>query len=278
MDKLIDFDALFEEKAAEYMKRNAGKYSEKQWEAIIPKLYREYGDTFIKKINNTPRGYFAAMNDDDLVGMLKAYLENGIPINDFMRTELTERNCVEKLLPLISLGKGEVLQLLASDFQCDNRIVKACSSLLKDGCDDRIAELAIDFLSANADLAKTDAIELFRMGIQKEAMSEILSACREKDDEIFDLLLTEFRTSPDQLPLYASCLARYGDERALPVLFDYIGREEINYLEYRELKFAIESLGGECKDERDFSEDAYYREISEQSQILPDFMNDEKKI
>lgn len=278
MDKLIDFDALFEEKTAEYMKRNAGKYSEKQWETIIPKLYREYGDTFIKKINNTPKGYFAAMNDDDLVGMLKAYLENGIPINDFMRTELTERNCVEKLLPLISLGKGEVLQLLASDFQSDLQIVKACSSLLKDGCGEPIANLAIDYLSANADLAKTDAIELFRLGIQKEAMSEILSVCRNKDDAIFDLLLTEFRTSPDQLPLYASCLARYGDERALPVLLDYIDREDINYLEYRELKFAIESLGGECKDERDFSEDAYYREISEQSQILPDFMNDEKKI
>ena len=36
MDQLIDFDGLFEEKLAQYMKQNAGKYTEKQWEAIIP--------------------------------------------------------------------------------------------------------------------------------------------------------------------------------------------------------------------------------------------------
>lgn len=125
------------------------------------------------------------------------------------------------------MGDGEVLELLASDFHGDQQIVKACASLLKDGCGERIANLAIDYLSANADLAKTEAIELFRRGIQKEAMSEILSVCGNKDDAIFDLLLTEFRTSPDQLPLYASCLARYGDERLCP-FYSIISAEKIS--------------------------------------------------
>ena len=56
----------------------------------------------------------------------------------------------------------------------------------------------------------------------------------------------------------ASQLAAYGDERALPYLFERIEEDDISYLDYRELKFAIEALGGEYTAERDFSEDAGY--------------------
>ena len=67
MKKLIDFDGMFDEKLAEYMEENAGKYQEKQWEAIIPKLYKKFGDTFVKSAGNTPKGYYAEMSDEELV-------------------------------------------------------------------------------------------------------------------------------------------------------------------------------------------------------------------
>ena len=38
MKKLIDFDGLFDERLAQYMQENAKKYTEKQWETIIPRL------------------------------------------------------------------------------------------------------------------------------------------------------------------------------------------------------------------------------------------------
>ena len=69
----------------------------------------------------------------------------------------------------------------------------------------------------------------------------------------------------------ASYLAAYGDERALPVLLERIDGEDINYLEFRELKYAIEALGGEYTRERDFSEDEYYRELLAQSELPPDY-------
>ena len=65
----------------------------------------------------------------------------------------------------------------------------------------------------------------------------------------------------------ASYLAAYGDERALPVLLEAIESDAINFLEFQELKYAIEALGGEYTRERDFSEDAYYKEIAEQSRL-----------
>ena len=59
--------------------------------------------------------------------------------------------------------------------------------------------------------------------------------------------------------MHASYLAAYGDVRALPYLLDRIDGEEINFVEYQELKFAIEALGGEYTKERDFSDDPYFK-------------------
>ena len=67
----------------------------------------------------------------------------------------------------------------------------------------------------------------------------------------------------------ASYLASYGDERALPVLIETIDRDDINFLEFQELKYAIEALGGEYTRPRDFSEDAYYQEIQRQCALPP---------
>ena len=54
------------------------------------------------------------------------------------------------------------------------------------------------------------------------------------------------------------------------LLLEYIDRDDINYLEYQELKYAIEALGGEYTRPRDFSADKYYQEIMEQSSLRPE--------
>ena len=53
--KLIDFDGLFDEKLTEYMEENKNKYTEKQWEDVIPRLYKKFGDTRIAKLGCTPK-------------------------------------------------------------------------------------------------------------------------------------------------------------------------------------------------------------------------------
>ena len=113
-------------------------------------------------------------------------------------------------------------------------------------------------------------MELLREGAEEELMLEILSRTKERDDAVYDTLLRAFREG-DDLCMHASYLAAYGDERALPVLLERIDGEDINYLEFRELKYAIEALGGEYTRERDFSEDEYYRELLAQSELPPDY-------
>ena len=267
MKELIDLDSLFDKKLAEFMQENAGKYTEKQWESIIPKLYKSFGDTFVKKLGNTPRGYFAEMADEELVTLLARYVEEDVPVPDFLCNELESRNCPDALLTLLKRGNDALLTLAVNLAGGNPKAFGAYFELLSGELDSEIKDAIVDQLKSGADAAKVQALACYEAGVEKELMLEILSRTKERDDRILDILLKEFRTSEDDLPMHASYLAAYGDERALPVLLDFIDRDEINYLEYQELKYAIEALGGEYTRPRDFSGDPYYQEIVSQSQM-----------
>ncbi len=260
MQKLIDFDALFDEKLSEFMKQNAGKYSEKQWENVIPKLYQQFGDIPIASVGATPKGYYAAMSDEELVDCLRRHVEEGVPVSDFLCREMEKRDCPAALVDLMQ-GEDEELLLLAVNLAGANeRAFDAYFGLLERSDNGELKDAVTDQLKANADAAKPHALALYERGIEPDLMLEILSRCTERDDKVFSLLLDAFKTS-GEIPMHASYLAAYGDTRALPVLLDVIDRDDINYLEYQELKFAIEALGGEYTRDRDFSSDPYYLEI-----------------
>ncbi len=269
MKKLIDFDGLFDEKLAEYMQTNAGKYTEKQWENLIPKLYRQFGDTYVARADNTPKGYYGEMSDEELVQTLERHIKEGVPVSDFLCREIESRGCSEALIGLLSRTDEEILTLAVNLAGGDARAFPAYFQLLCGGASADIKEAVCEQLKQNADAAKEQALALYDRGCEREMMLEILSRCKGRDERVYELLMRAFREG-DELPMHASYLAAYGDERALPVLLEYIAREDINFLEYRELKYAIEALGGEYNTPRDFSEDAYYKEIVAQSQLPPD--------
>ena len=95
---------------------------------------------------------------------------------------------------------------------------------------------------------------------KKARLSEILSSVKEKEDAVFDALIAEFVKNKENIPLYASFLARYGDERAIPFLAA-TADGDVNYADFEELRFAIEALGGEYKGKKDFSADKIYKKI-----------------
>lgn len=267
--QLIDFDGLFEEKLSEYIRMNAGKYSEKQWENIIPKLYQQFGDIYVAKAGATPKGYYAAMSDDELCATLARHVEEGVPVSDFLCRELEARGCPDALVSLLSRGEEEIVTLAVNLAGSNVKAFPAYFDLLVGNANADVKEAACEQLKGNADAAKERALTCYEAGVERELMLEILSRCKERDDRIYEILLKEFRTG-DDIPMHASYLAAYGDERALPVLLEYIDRDDINYLEYQELKYAIEALGGEYTRPRDFTDDKYYQEIMEQSSLPPE--------
>ena len=269
MKKLIDFDGLFDEKLAEYIRDNPTKYTEKQWENVIPKLYRQFGDTYVAKAGATPRQYYSSMTDEELCDALARHVSEGVPVSDFLCREIERRGCTDALVRLLSLREAEILTLAVNLAGSSEKAYPAYFDLLISEVSADIKEAVCEQLKGGADAAKERAIACYEAGQEREIMLEILSRCKQRDDRVFDILMNAFRTG-DEVPMHASYLAAYGDERALPVLLDYIDRDDINFLEFRELKYAIEALGGEYAKPRDFTNDPYYQEILEQSQLPPE--------
>ena len=269
MKKLIDFDGLFDEKLAEYIQSNPEKYTEKQWENVIPKLYKQFGDIYVAKAGAMPKQYYAAMSDDELCETLERHYDESVPVSDFLCREIESRGCSDALIRLFDRREEEILTLAVNLAGSNEKAFPAYFRLLTSEVSDDIKEAVCEQLKGGADAAKEQALALFEQGQEQEMMLEILSRCKQRDDRVYDLLLTAFRTG-DEVPMHASYLAAYGDERALPVLMEYIDRDDINFLEFREVKYAIEALGGEYTKPRDFSHDPYYQEILAQSQIPVD--------
>lgn len=262
--KLYDFDGMFDEKLSEYVKKNADKYKEREWEDIIPKMYARFGDTLIKSLGKSPNAYYAEMDDKTLVATLRAHLKQGIPVSEFLCNAIEARDMAELLLPLLCGAPDEIayaLNLLGA-----NRVaLREYMRLLTEYDDEDVKNTCVDFVKEFADDVKEEALALYGKGVQREYMLEILSRCVVRDDRIFKILIDEFRADADNVPLHASYLAAYGDERALEYLLDKIDEEGITFIEYQELKYAIESLGGSYDKERDFSGDEYYQAIKAHS-------------
>ncbi|MBO4939459.1 MAG: hypothetical protein J6D30_00315 [Clostridia bacterium] len=256
--KLMDFDGLFDEKLTQYMEENKNKYSEKQWENVIPKLYKKFGDTHIAKLGCTPKEYYQRMTDAELTETLSAHLLEDVPVPEFLCAEIESRGETERLLPLLE-SDNEVLATYAVNLIGDQKAAYDAyfSILAENRFNEDLRNDIIEVFKFHADDVKDGVFALMeKLGVQ-EYMLEILSRVTEKDERIYDLLVKAFRLE-ENLSMRASYLAAYGDERALPMLLERIEDKTLGFVDFQELKYAIEALGGEYDEERDFSEDKDY--------------------
>lgn len=267
--KLYDFDGMFDKKISEFIEKNADKYSESDFEDLIPKLYKKFGDTFIKSVGDTPNGFYAKMTDGELVSALKTHLKQGVPVSAFLCEAIEGRGAVELLLPLLDGSRDEkeyAVNLIGSDRRAINKYM---NMLVKEE-DGDFKDRLVDFIKEKADLVLSEAVENYEKGIEKEYMLEIMSRTVVPDEKIFKILVNEFRSDVDNIPLHASYLSSYGDPRALEYLLDKIDDEGISFIEYKELLMAIEALGGTYEKERDFSSDPYYQLIKQHEVSVSD--------
>lgn len=253
--KLIDFDGIFDEKLAQYMQENKSKYTEKQWEDVIPKLYKKFGDTYVAKVKCTPKEYYAKMTDEQLVETLRAHLQSDVPTPEFLCTELENRDVATALLPMLLEKDVQLVTYAFNLIGDDKRAYDTYFKILEENlADENVQGDLVEVFKFHADEVKDRAFENYKKGIAKEYMLEILSRVKTRDDDIFHALLSAFE-SGENVPMHASYLAAYGDERALGKLLSAIEDKHIGFVEFQELKYAIDALGGEYKEVRDFSAD-----------------------
>ena len=256
--KLIDFDGLFDEKLTQFMEENKNKYTEKQWEDIIPKLYKKFGDTYVAKVKCTPKEYYAKMSDKELVQTLCAHLDMDIPTPEFLCAEIEKRGETQTLLPLLQ-GESETAALYALNLIGEDEAAfdTYFTILTENRFTEDVRSDITDIFRLHADELKDRVFAAYQENKGAEYMLEILSRVKTRDEKVFQTLLSAF-LSGEETPVRAGYLAAYGDERALPYLTDKIEDKTISFVEFQELKYAIEALGGEYDDPRDFSDDKDY--------------------
>ncbi len=268
--KLYDFDGMFDKKLGDYVAKNAGKYKESEWEDIIPRLYKQFGDTYIKSVGNTPNGFYFALSDEELITALKTHLKKGVPVSEFLCGAIESRNAVKLLLPLLDGTSNERAYAVSLIGASEEAIEKYMLMLTSPDTDEELKNTLADNIKQKADLVVAQAVENYEKGTEKEFMLEIMSRTVVPDEKIFKILLNEFRSDPENIPLHASYLASYGDTRALEYLLDKIDGDGITFIEYKELLLAIEALGGSYDKPRDFSSDPYYKILTEHTVNVTD--------
>lgn len=271
--KCIDFDKQFERYTRDWMARNAETYNNDMdvIEGMMPEIYMEFMSKPAAWLEGlSPEAYFDQFDDAGmLIDWMCAYYEQGVPVPDLLLERITALgSAAEEGLLALPFGKNvpheaaltaiSLLRELESiapmqayiDYiheleEPDEKGDMCAESLLSMG------DAVIEPILAQLDTAKQTARDIF---------ADILSNFP-GDDRIFMLLMERFEHCEDRHALFASYLAKFGDDRALPVLLAAALDDNTHYLDYVEIVSAIDELGGECPPERDFSGDPYYESL-----------------
>ena len=271
--KCINFDRAFERYMAEWMKENSEKYKDDMdvIEDMMPDVYLE----FLKKPANfldgiAPQDYFEQFdNADMLVNWLCDYIAQGVPVPDLL---------LERVTALGNPAEKSLLALVARDDLPEETQMTAIS-LLREMESKAPMQRYIDYIASLEEPSdKGDLCAEALMSMGESVVEPILAALSGAgqtgrdifadvlsnypgDDRIYELMIERFVTRDERRALFASYLAKLGDERAIPMLKEAAQSPDINYLDYVEVVNAIEALGGERPPEREFSGDPYYESL-----------------
>lgn len=271
--KCINFDRAFERYMAEWIKENSEKYKDDMdvIEDMMPDVYLE----FLKKPADfldgvAPQDYFEQFdNADMLVNWLCDYIAQGVPVPDLL---------LERVTALGNPAEKSLLTLVARDDLPEETQMTAIS-LLREMESKAPMQRYIDYIASleePSDKGDLCAEALMSMGESvvepilatlsgagqtgRDIFADVLSNYP-GDERIYELMIERFVTRDERRALFASYLAKLGDERAIPMLKEAAQSPDINYLDYVEVVNAIEALGGERPPEREFSGDPYYESL-----------------
>ena len=135
-----------------------------------------------------------------------------------------------------------MLDLLTDESKPYERRLEAYEYLLED-CEPVVDEMVERFAVAEGETGKM--------------LIEILAEY--KGNPAVYMGLVSYLYRGEDVALYARLLGKYGDERAIDVLKSFAEEYDLDYNEYMEVRNAVEELGGYFEDDRDFSDDPFYR-------------------
>ena len=267
MIKIIDLDSVFQKYIEKFVMDNIGKIDPEDIENKISDLYLTFGDEKNDLLDGfSPNLYYKKYDISTLLEALKEHVDKNVPISDYLCEAIIDKKDVDLIVKYLlnDVSDQFTVYLLNLLNDCGGKLPtsRLIEFLLYD-YSNTVFELATEMLKSEANFVKERLLEVFDDldVLKKEAVCEILSNAN-IDERITKLLLLELRNNPEKLPLYVSFLVKYNDESVLPYLYEKIEDDKISYADFEELRFAIESLGGNYNKKRDFSHDKSYKKIT----------------
>lgn len=268
--KIYDFDAKFYDYVRTWMALHPG-LREDEVEA-------KYNEMMLSWLNapaqwlggEKPGEYFNRYSDPrDLIKLLEEYMKRdiGLPEPLYSRIVAMGEACAPALVRIVrDADRAEDLRgtAIAMLRDMDDALpVDLCVDLVCDsGADDALADLAAEALK-EADESVVDTLMDRYDTAGVYGKMTILDVCARfpGHERVYDELVRMLMAEPDYRAYYAGLLADYGDPRAVEPLMKAQALVDLNYMDYIEIRNAIEVLGGDPGEERVFNGDSDYEAL-----------------
>lgn len=269
----INFDDRFEQYTTEWVKANAAKYGNNydRMEEKMPEVYLQWLNQPADWLDGLSPGTYFAQFDDALalIEWMRTYFESRIPVPDQLLERITALGLpAEKgLLDLLTKNTAPIdarltAITLLSEMESTLPMALYIEWIVNRTEEDEKAEMAAEALTAMGRAVVQHVLAAVQNASTagKETFLDVL--CNfPGDDAIYHLAVSLFQAEPEKKAQFASLLGKLGDERAIPVLSDALNETALSYLDYIELRNALEAVGGEAPIERAFDGDPYYESL-----------------
>ncbi|MEG0995999.1 MAG: hypothetical protein RR367_07355 [Clostridia bacterium] len=263
----IDFDTPFTLCLNEWVEKNRSKYRRpEEMEDAVPDVYLRFLNTPAAWLDGaTPGAYFDRVSDaGELCALLARYVRENVPVPDPLLDRLCDLADEEAILGLVTdrdapcAARMHAIELLR---QLDSAkpMVEYLRWQVERAEDEDLLDNALESLRQMGEQVRKPAKIAFAAAQEagKEALLDVLCDYP-GDEDVFQYALERFRTTKDKRALFAGYLAKLDDDHALEALLDVAEGNDLNYIDFIEIRIAIERLGSEAPI-RDFSNDPTYR-------------------
>lgn len=268
--KCINFDEKFADYMAKWTREHAGEYRNYDaMEADMPRIYMMFLNTPAKWLQGvTPGAYFTQFEDaKDLVDWMVEYCRSEVPVPDLLLEQIQAvgKPCEKRLLTLLKDEENDIpeeakMTAIGVLREMESPLPKMLyiQWQLNRAMQDDLADNALDSLR---DMGKAAVPQMLQElphanAAGQEALLDVL-VNYPGNEQVFALAVRLFKENPGRRALFASYLGKLGDDRALPVLMEAANDDKCRYMDFIELRSAIESLGGEAP-KKEFYEDEEY--------------------
>lgn len=272
MRKCIDFDSKFADYTSRWMKEHAKEYRNfDAMEADMPRVYMNFLNTPARWLDGvTPGAYFTQFEDPkDLVDWMVEYVNREIPVPDLLLDQIQTvgKPCEKRLVMLLKdeaapeEAKMTAIGLLREMESTQPKMLYIEWQQNREVVDD-LADNGLDSLKAMGSTVVQPLLQALphANAAGQEAILDVL-ADYPGNEQVFQLALRLFKENKQRRALFASYLGKLGDDRALPDLIAVAQDDNTGYIDFIELRNAIEALGGVAP-EREFDNDPEYDALS----------------